>query len=101
MNERNDNDIDAELFDALLKSAAFDAIEKELDQLPSCEGANRTHKPSKELDAKIALMLQESLTKSRRRRKRNNFLRLVAGLMIVFVMSAGAMFCFNRHDILF
>ena len=102
MDKQVNNDKNDELFEALLKSAAFDAIEKDLDELPSCEEANRTHKPSKELDAKIALMLQESLTKSQRRRKRSNFLRLVAGLMIVFVMSVGVMFCFEptRHFVL-
>ena len=102
MDKQVNNDKDDALFEALLKSAAFEAIEKEIEELPSCEEMNRAHKPSVELNAKIALMLQESLTKSQRRRKRSNFLRLVAGLMIVFVMSMGVMFCFEptRHFVL-
>ena len=83
------------MFDALLKSAAFDAMEKEIAELPSCEEANRTHKPSDELNGKIARMLQESLTKNKRRRKRRYSMRLIAGLMIVIVMSVGVMFCFE------
>ncbi len=95
MDEQDYNGKDDELFDALLKSAAFDALEKEIDELPSCEELNKEYKTSNELNAKITEMLQESLTKAKRRKRRSNRLRLIAGLMIVFVMSIGVMFCFE------
>lgn len=88
MTEQSPND---KLFDALLDLAVTDAMEKEIDNLPSEEELNAIYKPSNEMNARINHIIKTGLRKHKRKRVIKTVNRIAASLVILFVVMSAAL----------
>ncbi len=82
----NDKNKDSVLFDALLKTAATDAFEKEIRSLPSDTELNKQYTLSDVTDQKIRAMIHKGLSKTKLRRFGKYFMQLAAVLAIAFTI---------------
>lgn len=83
MNEKNKDTV---LFDALLKTAAADAFEKEMQSLPTCDELDDRYTLSKEADQKIRAMIRKDISKTKLRRFGKYFMQLAAVFAIAFTV---------------
>ena len=83
MNEKNKDTV---LFDALLKTAAADAFEKEMQSLPTCDELDDRCRLSDETDQKIRTMLHKSISKTKLQRFGKYFMQLAAVFAIAFTI---------------
>lgn len=82
----NDKNKDSVLFDALLKTAAADAFEKEMRSLPNNDELNEQYTLSDETDQKIRTMIHKGLSKTKLRQFGKYFMQLAAVLAIAFTI---------------
>lgn len=85
------NRISEKLFDSILKIAAEEALEQEMDEMVSCEELNKEYKPSFKLDKKIKRII------CRHRIKEKLFVwgkyssKITVALIIIIVISCTAL----------
>ena len=82
------NSIDDKLFDAVIKIAAENALEQEMDEMPSCEELNARHKPSPDLDRKIKKIIARRKLKERATVWRKTATKIIAGIAVFIIISA-------------
>lgn len=85
--ENNEND---KLFNAIIKVAAEEAWEEEMDSLPSLEELNEMYPPSESLDKRIYGTINKAARRGKIKKARRITSKLVAGLC-VFIVLAGSL----------
>ena len=83
--------IDDEIFDALFKVAAKDAMKREMDSLPSLEELNEMYPPSEALDKRVYAVINRDIRTAKRKKAMHVFLRVAAVLCAFIVVSLGAL----------
>ena len=82
------NNYDDKLFDALLKIAATEALEQEMEEMPSCEELDEQYKPSPNLDKKIRKKIAQHRFKEKGSIWRKLAVKIAASAAIVMVFSS-------------
>ncbi len=80
-NDRNDA-----IFDALLKVAAQDAFQREIDALPSVEELNSKYQPSDFFDRKIRALIKNSYRKSKIKKALKKGGKVAASIVLVLIL---------------
>ena len=87
----NESELNIRLFDTLLKAAAVEDFQNELDALPSEQELNREYAPSEQLEKGIRSLIRES-DRRRRRKKLSRLAKRAAVIAaIVIPISIGSL----------
>lgn len=76
------------LFDAVLKIAAEEALEQEMEEMPSCEELNEQYKPSPSLEKNIRKKLSRHKFKEKAMLYRKTAVKVAACITVVLVSSS-------------
>lgn len=82
------NNYDDKLFDALLKIAVEEALEQEMEEMPSCEELNKQYKPSPSLNKKIRKKISQHRFKEKASSWKKAAVKIAACSAIVMVFSS-------------
>lgn len=85
MNKKEQNE---DLFDALLKVAVNEALQRELITLPSNEELNIRYKPSPELDRHITKIINQYKMKTIISRNARRILKITACIIVILILSS-------------
>jgi len=85
------NERGEQIFDALLKTAAEEALRREMDDMPSCEELDKLYAPSAEMDKKINNMIGRRTAARQIKKAAITFGKAAAVLCVVLVVSAAAL----------
>lgn len=85
------NNYDDKLFEAVLKIAAEEAIEQEMEEIPTCEELNEQYKPSPSLDKKIRHLISRHKFKEKFILWRKAAVKIAACFALFFVLSSAVL----------
>ena len=84
-------EINDEIFEALLKVAAKDAMQREMSSMPSLEELNAQYPPSEALNKKVRNLFKREVRATQRKKLVRVFLRAAAVFCVFLVISIGAL----------
>ena len=84
-------DVNDEIFEALLKSAAQEAMKREMEAMPSCEELNKLYTPSDDLNKRVAKIIDSHERRYKNKRMIKSFMKIAASFAILLTISTIAL----------